>query len=790
MANPSEPTSPRARHGGRDGRDGRDGAADQRRLSNRQTPKRRLWADRFATGVVSAGGLAIIASILGILLFIALEVWPLTRPARVTAARQVSFATAPIGAVLVDEHRSHAATLDRDGRVRVVRLDDGRVVAESDLAAVLAAPASPAADAAVAAGAASAPRPTFLALANPPQSRLFAASTSDGRVMVKSMNFTVSFEGDKRVVTPDASVPVALELDPEKRPLGAFAAHEDDTGAATAAAQLADGTLAVARRNVEENAITGEKAESVSRFAADLPAGPPGPPAATKLTALVIDPAQKNLYAGTADGRLVWWELADGQPAAPKVSRAGAAVTALTLLPGGRSLVAGQADGRLSIWFAVRQKDDSMALARAHEFPRHPGAVWLLAPSPRDKGFLALGGGRLGLYFSTSERTLWTGGDPLGESLALAYSPKADAAFVASAGKIAELAVENPHPEINWQALFGKNWYEGYDKPEYVWQSSGGSDDFEPKLSLVPLLIGTLKGTFYSLLLAIPLGVFGAMYTSQFMHPTYKRYLKPIVEIMASLPSVVLGFLAGLWLAPRIERAFSALLLMAVLLPALVLATGFLWSRLPRAVRNRVPVGSEAILFVFVLAFGLWLSVALARPFEMAFFGGHFQTWLLELTGLQYDQRNAVVVGLAMGFAVIPIIFAIAEDAFSNVPQNLVAGSLALGADRWQTVTRVVLPTASPGIFSAIMIGFGRAIGETMIVLMATGNTPILDWNPFNGFRTLSANIAVEIPEAPKDGTLYRTLFLAGLLLFVLTFVVNTGAEIVRQRLRRRYSQL
>jgi phosphate transport system permease protein len=105
-------------------------------------------------------------------------------------------------------------------------------------------------------------------------------------------------------------------------------------------------------------------------------------------------------------------------------------------------------------------------------------------------------------------------------------------------------------------------------------------------------------------------------------------------------------------------------------------------------------------------------------------------------------------------------------------------------------VTRVILPTASPGIFSAIMIGFGRAVGETMIVLMATGNTPILDLNAFNGFRTLSANIAVEIPEAPLGGTLYRVLFLAALLLFLMTFVVNTGAELVRQRLRRKFAQL
>ncbi len=155
--------------------------------------------------------------------------------------------------------------------------------------------------------------------------------------------------------------------------------------------------------------------------------------------------------------------------------------------------------------------------------------------------------------------------------------------------------------------------------------------------------------------------------------------------------------------------------------------------------------------------------------------------------GFTYDQRNCLVVGLAMGFAVIPIIFTIAEDAFSAVPSSLTAASLALGASRWQTAIRVVVPTASPGVFSAVMIGLGRAIGETMIVLMATGNTPIMDWSPFNGMRTLSANIAVEIPEAPVGGTLYRVLFLSALLLFALTFALNTVAEIVRQRLRDRY---
>jgi phosphate transport system permease protein len=140
-----------------------------------------------------------------------------------------------------------------------------------------------------------------------------------------------------------------------------------------------------------------------------------------------------------------------------------------------------------------------------------------------------------------------------------------------------------------------------------------------------------------------------------------------------------------------------------------------------------------------------------------------------------------------MGFAVIPIVFTIAEDALSNVPNSLISGSLALGASRWQTVWTVVVPTAISGILSAIMIGFGRAVGETMIVVMATGNTAVMEANPFNGMRTLSANIAVELPEAAAGETHFRALFLGACCLFALTFIVNTFAEILRQRLRERF---
>lgn len=155
-----------------------------------------------------------------------------------------------------------------------------------------------------------------------------------------------------------------------------------------------------------------------------------------------------------------------------------------------------------------------------------------------------------------------------------------------------------------------------------------------------------------------------------------------------------------------------------------------------------------------------------------------------------YVQRNAMIVGFIMGFAIIPIIYTISDDALSSVPESLRAASLGAGATPWQTAVRVIIPTALSGLFSAMMIGLGRAVGETMIVLMAAGNTPVMEWNVFNGFRTLSANIAVELPEAVRDSTHYRMLFLAALSLFALTFVLNTIAEVVRLRFRKRAFQL
>jgi phosphate transport system permease protein len=338
--------------------------------------------------------------------------------------------------------------------------------------------------------------------------------------------------------------------------------------------------------------------------------------------------------------------------------------------------------------------------------------------------------------------------------------------------------------------LWNKVWYESYDAPQWLWQSSSASSDFEPKFSFTPLAFGTLKGAFYAMIFAIPLAVLAAIFTANFMSAELRQVVKPTVEMLAALPTVILGFLAGLWLAPFIEANLPGMFMMLLLLPLSIPIFGYLWLGVSPKLRQRVPPGSEAVLLVPVIAVVVWLCFAAAKPMEALIFGGNMQAWMDSALGIHYDQRNALVVGIAMGIAVVPTIFSIAEDAIFGVPKHLSLGSLALGATPWQTLIGVVLPTASPGIFSAVMIGLGRAIGETMIVLMATGNTPVTDFSLFQGMRTFSANIAVEMPESEVGSTHFRLLFLAGLVLFLFTFFFNTMAEVIRNRLRKKYSSI
>ncbi|MBL0691064.1 MAG: ABC transporter permease subunit [SAR324 cluster bacterium] len=363
-------------------------------------------------------------------------------------------------------------------------------------------------------------------------------------------------------------------------------------------------------------------------------------------------------------------------------------------------------------------------------------------------------------------------------------------ATLAKNGLVTLYKLDMPYPEISFSTLFEELTYESYPESSYTWQSSSGQDDFEPKLSLVPLIIGSLKGTLYAMILVVPLSLLGAIYLSQFAKPKIRNTLKPMIEIVSSVPSVVIGFLAALWLGPRLEENFLHFILFFPLLAIIYFLSYKLFAPNRGLFKNFSFSGWEFVLAIIPFFLTLVAVNYLGDYMSHHLFNNNFVIWLYENYDIRYEQQNAIVTAIALGFAAMPLIFTIADDALRSVPETFKSGSLALGASQWQTVWRVVLPTAAPGVFAAFILGASRAIGETMIVLMASGNTPITDFSLFNGMRTLSANIAVEIPEAPIGGTLYRTLFLSGLILFLITFIFNSLAEIIRHRLQKQYGRL
>lgn len=467
----------------------------------------------------------------------------------------------------------------------------------------------------------------------------------------------------------------------------------------------------------------------------------------------------------------------------------GQRLTAVSPLLGRYSLVAATNDGTIT-QFGIYTDALGTRLDAIRQFKLNT-QVRRFVTEPRRKGFIAIDeAGDVHLMYPTSGRQLASYTAALPEDTPMAVSPRSNALVSAPNNRsVSVLTLHNEHPEISLSALWSEVWYEGYNEPIYSWQSSSADNDFEPKFSLTPLAFGTLKAAFYALLFAVPIAILGAIYTAYFMAPGMRSWVKPGIEIMAALPTVILGFIGGLWLAPIVEDNLSSVLSIFVVLPVGLFLLAILWSMLPHKLTKRFE-GWYGAIVVPLIVLTVYAAFASGPWFEEAFFLGDSRAWFRTVLGLDYDQRNALVVGLIMGLAVIPNIFSIAEDAVYAVPTHLVRGSLALGATQWQTLVKVVLLTASPGIFSAMMIGMGRAVGETMIVLMATGNTPLMEWNIFEGMRTFAANIAVELPESELNSSHYRILFLTALVLFMFTFVLNTVAEVVRQRLRARYGSL
>jgi phosphate transport system permease protein len=735
--------------------------------------KRIKRRDRVARWVISAGGMTVIASVLLILLLIVRVAVPLFQAPQAEVFSRFSLPPeVPAGDVLavgLDEYLESAFTLSRDGSFAFFEVNRGELRERQSVE-----PPVPGAEV----------RSVENAGGN-----IYELLWSDGSLSLEQIRFQPQFDAESRRTIVFSHEQLVFFPPPAQGYPVRSLARLDGAGRQTRVNLFADNRLLVEQTEVSEDFL-GNRSEK--RHELWLEAAP-----AEAITALALDHQGYTLYAGTGSGILLRWDLeAAGSPVLLDRLQAFAdrrAVTALGLVFGDISLAVGDDQGGLSTWFPVVGEGASRdkRLRRIHTLERHAGAVTTILPSRRDKSLLSLDrSGVLHLDHMTSERHLLNlgGSSPLQQ---FAFSARGNGIFaIDAAGQATLWSVDNPHPEVSLGTLFGRVWYEGYPAPAYVWQSSAATDDFEPKFSLTPLIFGTLKGTFYAMLFAVPLALLGAIYTSQFGSPRLRQWIKPTVETMAAIPSVVIGFLAALWLAPLVERNIAALFLSLALLPTTFVLALLAWQGVRRIEPlRRLERGFEFLALAPVLVLAVAAAWVLGPMAESLLFAGDFRQWLFDTAGARYDQRNCIIIAFALGFAVIPIIFTIAEDSLSNVPGSLKAASLALGASRWQTVWRVILPSASPGIFAGVMIGFGRAIGETMIVLMATGNTAIIDLSIFNGMRPLSSNIAVEIPEAPHGGSLYRILFFSAVLLFMLTFVLNTAAEIVRQRLRKKYGR-
>ena len=735
--------------------------------------KLRQIKDRLAKQMIGIGGISVIIAIVLIFFYLLYVVFPLFMPGGME--RITEYSTPKDGQktlyLAMEEQNEVAVRFDDGANATFLNTVDGSVRDRVSIELPLGASVS-----------------SFAAAT--PATRIVAYGLDDGQVVVAKHEYKISYPNDKRLITPVIEYPFGtdpIEIDSMGNMLTLLAVQRN-ADQASIVGMTDDRRILITTLTLEESMFDDEV--SIEASTATLDGAP------TNVSHLLLDKEQRTLYIAEKTGHISAYNVSD--PSDPEliqrlsVVAPGEQITDIKFLTGDISLLIATNKGEVSQWFPVRDENNNKILTRIRHFDASGQQVNNILPEYFRKGFVTTSDqGQLSIHHATANQTV------IREQISnvtinhMAISPRASALLAEDANQqLLFWKIDNEHPEVSWESLWGKVWYESYQEPDYIWQSSSASNDFEPKFSLTPISFGTIKAAFYAMLFAVPLAIMGAIYTAYFMTPKMRSTVKPSIEIMEALPTVILGFLAGLWLAPFVEEYLAGIFTLLLLLPLSILICSYFWYLLPRELRGRVPEGWQSLMLVLPIILTAWLSFALSSPIEHLFFDGSLRSWMDRELGIGYDQRNSLVVGLAMGFAVIPTIFSITEDAIFSVPKHLTTGSLALGATQWQTLMRVVLLTASPGIFSAVMIGLGRAVGETMIVLMATGNTPLMDMSIFQGMRTLSANIAVEMPESEVASTHYRILFLAALVLFMFTFFFNTIAEVVRQRLRRKYSSL
>ncbi len=847
-----------------------------------------IWGEKIAGAVITVGGLLVIVAVLGIMVFLFKVVMPLLDSGEKGGSVSYNLnLPAPAVWLNADEFQTIGLVVAADGKVTNFHIPSGTILGHTDFdfgeekANVVAGTldrgqiAFGMNNGEVRFATVEVTATATLASQLPAQVK----ALDDRDVFYDGAVYRQVRSGDYRTLRPDNVLGETVEV--SDHPIIAIDYRMGGTVERPTYAFLtvdAVNAARVTRVNMQRNMMTGQMTARTS--AVELPAFELNPGAS--VTGVLLSGSADRALISSSDGYVYRYDLRDfSKPLlaeAKQILPQGVAVTAMTFLSGEQSLVVGGSDGSLSVFFRLQreqaQTGDGFELVHSRTHQNMPGAVVDLSEAQRDKSFVATDNrGNVHVLHSTSDQVLFEferTDDPSSRTIGMVFPRSDGVLLVSEAGHVSGWQYSNAHPEITLKVLFDKIWYEGYAEPGWTWQSTAGVDTAEPKYSLVPLVFGTLKAAFYALLFATPIALMAAIYTSEFVHRTVRATVKPVMETMESLPTVVLGFVAALILAPLVEEWIGAVLLGFIAVPIGLMIGAFIWQTLPPNVVLRFDGMPKFLLMVVSILFSVAIAVNLGPSFENVLFYGDFKAWttgrigtgtpflfliLLPLSyvavswlfgrllghhyrefvgdrgrsaagaldfvrwaglliaamalsflvastftligydprgGLidNYQQRNALVVGFVMAFAVIPNIYTLAEDALNAVPGHLRAGSLACGATPWQTAMWVIVPTAASGVFSAVMMGMGRAVGETMIVVMAAGNTPVMEWNIFSGLRTLSANIAIELPEAVKDGTNYRVLFLAALTLFIMTFFINTIAELIRQRFRKRAFQL
>lgn len=694
--------------------------------------RRRQFIDRLTRRVVRVCGLAILLVMLLLFVWLLWVVVPLFSSPSIGSAQTIRLpASTPSVALGMDTRQKWAWRIDRQGQGMFIPLD-----------------------------------------AQPP-SVAFPLAAGEVSAVTSADNGSVLLHSASGLVLVQPQLTVSHDEPVWKFPLGDRPLAGSDANATVMSLAHADDRWLIAQGSAQQITLLRYAAGAApEKFTLAVP----------DINQLLLSPDGKLLF-GVAGNILRVWQIAPDGPVLRDTRTLTSAPNRIALLSGGSSLLLSDANG-IAQWFDIAS-ETGPHLQPIRQFAGAEDRGLLFSEAHRRVFATLSPAGELKLYASKQRGAI------LSRQLAAnaengAFSPQGDGLLLEHGGMLQHYKIDNPWPDISWRNLWQKVWYEHYPSPDYVWQSTSANDEYQGKFSLVPMVMGTLKAAGLAMLFATPLALAAAMYTAWFMAPGLRRWVKPAIEMMGALPSVVIGLIAGLWLAPLLADKLLGVLLLPLMLAGALLLCSWASLKLPARWRRRLcDEGREIwILLPLMLLTGVF-CLGLLPAIEHSLFG----QGLADRFSSGYQQRNLLIAGVAMGFALVPLIFTLAEDAIFSVPASLGQGSLALGATQWQTLTRVVVPGASSGIFAALMIGFGRALGETMIVLMATGNTPVTEGGLLQGVRSLAANVAIEMPEAAAGSGHYRILFLSALVLLVFTLTVNTLAELIRQRLRRRYSQ-